>query len=98
MCADLAFLKPEHVESGFIEIHSDAPDNEKLFFDIFSSDGWKTPLSLWMYYQRRHRTSNFVEGWHHKININLLNPKPGRGKVSRLGQDGQKDRKSSSKE
>lgn len=81
MCAALAFLKPEHVEEGFAEIHSQAPENEKLtkFFDYFV-DQWlentEIPVSLWSCYQRRHRTTNAVEGWHHRINSILLNPKP----------------------
>ena len=31
MCTALAVLKPEHVEDGFVDIHSEAPDNEKGF-------------------------------------------------------------------
>ena len=42
MFAALAFLKPEHVEDGLIEIHSETPDNAKLsgFSINLSNDCW----------------------------------------------------------
>lgn len=81
MCAALSFLKPEDAEEGFAEIHSQAPDNEKLteFFDYFV-DQWlenaDVPVELWSCHRRRHRTTNAVEGWHHKINNILHTPNP----------------------
>lgn len=81
MCASLAFLEPGDVGEGFLLIHSQAPKNDQLgnFFDYFV-DQWlqnpEIPESLWSCHLRRHRTTNSVEGWHHRINYNLLKPKP----------------------
>lgn len=80
-CAALAFLPPEDVEEGFINIHSNAPDDDKLvqFFDYFV-DQWlensQIPLDMWNCYNRRHRTNNSVEGWHHHINDVQRRPHP----------------------
>ena len=81
MCAALAFLKPEDVSEGWVEIHSQAPDNQKLstFFDYFV-DTWlhneQTPIVMWNCHRKKHRTTNAVEGWHNKINTIVGNPHP----------------------
>ena len=48
MCTALAFLKRKHVEDRFVEIHSEAPDNDKLsgFFIILLISGQKLKKSL----------------------------------------------------
>ena len=40
MCAALAFLRPEDVPDGWLEIHSRVPDNEKTFwiFGLFRGE------------------------------------------------------------
>lgn len=81
MCAALAFLKIEDVQDGWVEIHSQAPQNPKLsaFFDYFVEQ-WlendEMPIDLWNCHGRRHRTTNAVEGWHHKVNNLLGRPNP----------------------
>lgn len=81
MCAALAFLKPEEVQDGWIEIHSQAPESPKLslFFDYFV-ENWlenpEFPIKLWSCYQRRHRTTNSVEGWNNRLNTLLERPNP----------------------
>ena len=79
MCEALAFLKSKHVNDGLIEIHSEAPYNEKLygFLDYFDErwlENEEIPLLPYVL-SRRHRTTNAVEGWHHTINSILVNPK-----------------------
>lgn len=81
MCAALAFLRPEDVFDGWLEIHSQPPDVAKLseFFDYFVErwlENSEVPVSLWSCYRRRHRTTNAVEGWHNKINNFLGKPNP----------------------
>lgn len=81
MCAALAFLRPEDVADGWLEIHSGAPDVTKLaeFFDYFVErwlENSEIPIDLWSCYKRRHRTTNAVEGWHNKINNVLGKPNP----------------------
>lgn len=81
MCAALAFLRPEDVPDGWLEIHSRVPDNEKLsgFLDYFVErwmENEEVPVELWSCYNRRHRTTNSVEGWHNKINTELGRPNP----------------------
>lgn len=81
MCAALAFLRPEDISDGWLEIHSKSPDVTKLaeFFDYFV-ERWlendEIPVSLWSCYGRRHRTTNAVEGWHSKINNMLVKRNP----------------------
>lgn len=81
MCAALAFLRPEDVCDGWLEIHSQAPDVPRLsdFFDYFVErwlENEENPISLWSCYKRLHRTTNSVEGWHNKINNMLSKPNP----------------------
>lgn len=76
MRAALAFLRPEDVSNGWLEIHSTSPDVTKLteFYDYFVEsrlDNDEIPVSTWSCYEWRHRTTNTVEGWHSKIN-NIL--------------------------
>lgn len=81
MCAALAFLKPEDVCTGWLEIHSQAPENVKLteFFDYFI-DRWleneDIPIQLWNCHNRRHRTTNAVEGWNNRLNSMFRRPNP----------------------
>lgn len=81
MCAALAFLKPEEVEDGWVEIHSHAPENTKLsqFFDYFV-ENWlentQFPLTMWSCHERRHRTTNSVEGWNNRLNTLIGRPNP----------------------
>lgn len=81
MCAAVAFLKTEDVHDGWVEIHSQAPENPKLsiFFDYFVEqwlDNESIPIEMWNCHGRQHRTTNAVEGWHHKINNLLGRPNP----------------------
>lgn len=81
MCAALAFLKQEDVHDGWLEIHSQAPDDAKLskFFD-YVVDRWieneNIPISIWNCYKKRHRTTNAVEGWNNKLNSMLAKNHP----------------------
>lgn len=81
MCAALAFLKPEDVLDGWLQVHAEAPENPKLteFFDYFVDtwlDNHQIPIAMWNCYGKRHRTTNAVEGWHNKINSIIGNPHP----------------------
>lgn len=81
MCAALAFLKPEEVQDGWMEVHSQAPESPKLslFFDYFI-ENWlensEFPVEMWNCHQRRHRTTNSVEGWNNRLNTLLGRPNP----------------------
>lgn len=81
MCAALAFLHPEQVQDGWILIHSQAVQNEKLtkFFDYFVDQWLENPniqIEMWNCHQRRHRTNNVVEGWNHRLNSMVGKPHP----------------------
>lgn len=81
MCAALAFLKPEDVLDGWVEIHSQAPESSKLsqFFDYFVEnwlDNQDIPIEMWNCHQARHRTTNAVEGWNNRLNNLVGRPHP----------------------
>lgn len=81
MCASLAFLKPEDVVDGWLEIYSQNPGNPKLieFFDYFTErwlENEQISIQLWNCYKRRHRTTNAVEGWNNKVNSTFQKPRP----------------------
>jgi len=75
-CAALAFMKPEDMDEGWLYIHENAPGNPNLtqFLDYFVDQWMENPVlppNIWSCYGRRHRTTNSVEGWHHKLNSRL---------------------------
>lgn len=82
MCASLAFLNPDDVCNGWLEIYSRKPEeNDKLteFLDYFVSN-WmedeRNDIHQWNCYNRRHRTTNSVEGWNNKLNSMVQRPNP----------------------
>lgn len=81
MCASLAFLKPDSVIDGWLEIYSQKPENDKLteFFDYFIEhwmESEQNDIQQWNCYNRRHRTTNSVEGWNNKLNSMFHRPHP----------------------
>ena len=61
-------------------------ERSEVFFDYFT-DTWidnkcPFPRNLWNYYQfKGARTTNGVEGWHHRLNSNIISPNPNLYKV-----------------
>ena len=81
MCASLAFLKPDDVCDGWLEIYSKKTECQKLteFFDYFV-ENWmeneQNNIQQWNCHNSRHRTTNAVEGWHNKLNRMFQRPNP----------------------
>lgn len=84
MCPALAFLKPEDVYDGWLEIWAGAPDSinyQKLheFFVYFVANWLENEnvlISMRICYGKWHRTTNALEGWHNKLNSIIRNPNP----------------------
>lgn len=74
LCAALPLLPPEKVFEGYEYIKNQAKtlNEEKLKpFLTYMEKTWlknETFIKEWCIYDQRHRTNNFAEGWHSKLN------------------------------
>lgn len=70
MCAALAHLPKEYIPEAWLLIMENSPQEDALvkFSDYFVEQWLQDSDFIWVCYKERHRTTNSVEGWHHRLN------------------------------
>jgi len=80
MCAALSHLPPEHTDDGWINIMENCPSEHLIQeFNDYFVDQWlenNKIRDMWICFKERHRTTNSLEGWHHRLNqkISKIHP------------------------
>ena len=79
MLASLAHLPEENVEEGFLTVMKTSPNSteDTLFNDYFCKQWFENRAVglTWVCSGERHRTTNLIESWHHRMNGHF-NSKP----------------------
>ena len=80
MLASLALLPVDMISDGFLEVMADSPNDPAViqFNDYFVAQWMENPAIgfSWSCAGETHRTTNFIESWHHRVNshFNSANP------------------------
>lgn len=79
LCAVLPLLPRTDVIDGWKYItRQETEDSDVLKFRNYMVNEWLKPeyIDKWCVFGERHRTTNYLEGWHHKLNAAVGKKKP----------------------
>jgi hypothetical protein len=74
LCCMLAHLPSQFIPEAYLSINEEMPDSDTYRkFDKYFSDFWlnKITTNLISCYKENVRTTNSIEGWHHRINTRI---------------------------
>lgn len=75
MCAALAHFPPQAIDDAWLAVMETCPTSEEIQrFNDYMVKQWLDNEIIgdtWICYGERHRTTNSLEGWHHKLNNDI---------------------------